>query len=110
MNAVTKTQVIFPKNAIEDTIFDKAMGIMKQAQQDLKREDAIVGDNVDSSEEVQELSKIPYDTELIRGKNTISLVPTFDNAIDEYSNSDIISKFGFEGNMTLTKLRNKLQS
>jgi len=90
---------------VEENIKSQAMDIIlniaKQAQKDLEREDAIIEtDGV--------LEKIPYTTEVIENEDSVEIVPTFDNRVDEFSNSKIIAENGFEGNMTLTKLRNKI--
>lgn len=92
------------KNAavFDEILHDAAMEVAKDAQERLSSMTAMVQD------ESGALRKVPYDTEIVEDENGVSVVPLFDNLVDEYSNSEIIEKHGFEGNMTLTKLVNQL--
>jgi len=87
---------------LKEMLHEVAMDFAKDAQQSLSSMTAVVQD------ESGALRKVPYDTEIVEDENGVSVVPLFDNAIDEYSNSQIIEKHGFEGNMTLTKLANQM--
>ena len=79
-----------------------AMEMAKDVQNELSSKTAIV------QGEAESLQKIPYTTEIVEENGEIAVVPTFDNSVDEYSNSLFISKYGFEGSLTLTKVINKL--
>jgi len=88
---------------LEDAIRQFALDIAKQAQAELKKDDAIVmGEN-------EQIRRRPYDTHIEDDEQTVRLVPDFDNTVDEYSNSLLIASTGFAGNFTMHKLIHKLR-
>ena len=95
-------KVTINKEAFSELILNEAISIAKTVQEELKREDAIEqGLNA-------ELIKRKYDTRIVVENDTVSIVPEFDNRVDEFSNSLLMTDKKFYGNMTLTKMKNKL--
>ena len=90
----------------EDVIFELLHEIALETAQEIQEELASKKAIVQS--DGANLTSVPYNTTIEDDGENVSVVPTFDNSIDEYSNSNMIEKHGFDGNFTLTKLADKL--
>ena len=96
--------IIINEELVKGLITDKVIKIAEGVQKLLSKKTAIVqGLNT-------ELEVIDYDTEITIDEDSVSIVPQFDNRVDEYSNSLLIADKNFVGNMTLTKIKQKLTS
>jgi len=91
------------KKVLEAMLHEKALVIAKELQEELSSKTAAVLDENDT------MQLVPYKTEIVDDGKEVRLVPKgFSNGIDERGNSLTIEKYGFAGNLTMTKAINKL--
>ena len=95
MNAVDTKKVA-------EIFHEFALDIAQEVHDELIAKRAVV-QNQDGS-----LTTVPYVTNVVDGKDHVSVVPAFDNTVDAYGNSDTILKNGFDGSNILRNIVKKL--